>query len=50
MRQQITGSNTDISGSFLFLSSDKQLPSTTYFRNITATELKKRLDTQDEYF
>ena len=40
---------TDTSGSFLFLSSDQQLPSTTSFRNITATELEKRLDTQDEY-
>ena len=40
---------TDTSGSFLFLSSDQQLPSTTSFRKITAVELEKRLDTRDEY-
>jgi len=40
---------TDTSGSFLFLSSDQPLPSTTSFRSITATELEKRLDTRDEY-
>lgn len=39
----------DTSGSFLFLSSDQQLPNTTSFRNITPTEIEKRLDTRDEY-
>lgn len=40
---------TDASGSFLFLPSDQQLPSSFSFRNITSTEIEKRLDTRDEY-
>lgn len=40
---------TDTSGSFLFLSSDQPPPSKASFRNITATELEKRLESRDEY-
>lgn len=40
---------TDASGSFLFLPSDQALPNTSSLRIITPTELKKRLETRDEY-
>ena len=40
---------TDVSGSFLFLPSDQQLPSTSSLRNITPSEIENRLDTRDEY-
>lgn len=40
---------TDTSGSFLFLPSDQQLPSSSSFRSITPVEIEKRLDTRDEY-
>lgn len=40
---------TDTSGSFLFLSSDQQLPNSFSFRNITPVEIGERLDKRDEY-
>lgn len=39
----------DASGAFLFLPSDKSLPTKTSLRKITNAEIQKRLDTRDEY-
>lgn len=39
----------DTSGSLLFLPANQSLPTTSFLRIITATEIEERLDKQDEY-